>query len=304
MKFKINKVAVIGSGVMGGQIAAYITNAGIPVVLLDIVLSDKEDRNYLARTAIEKLLQQGDESSPFMQKKNAELVTIGNLEDDLDKIADADWIIEAVIENPKIKEDLYKKIDAIRKKGSIISSNTSTIPLKNLAKGQSAEFEKDLVITHFFNPLRYMKLLELVSTEKTDPESLNKVAEFCDVALGNGVVCCKDSPGFIANRLGIFFLQCGVDNAFAMGLSVEEADAVLSTPVGMPKSGVFGLMDIIGLDLIPLIAQSFFTTLPQDDVYRTIKMDYPLIEKMIKDGYIGRKGKGGFYRMIKTDAGK
>jgi 3-hydroxyacyl-CoA dehydrogenase len=302
MTSTIKKVAVIGSGVMGSQIAAHITNAGIPVVLLDIVLKDQLDQNFLAKSAIEKLTKM--DPAPFMHSKNTKLITPGNLEDDLAKLADVDWIIEAVLENPQIKSDLYKKVDGVRKPGSVISSNTSTIPLNVLIQGQSEQFAKDFLITHFFNPPRYMRLLELVTGEKTHAGAAEMIRDFCDRQLGKGVVPCKDTPGFIANRLGVFFIQCAVNAAFELGLSVEEVDAVFSKPTGMPKTGVFGLLDLIGLDLMPLIAKSFLTTLPPDDAYRGVNIAHPLIDKMIADGYTGRKGKGGFYRLNKTETGK
>ncbi|MBV8061682.1 MAG: 3-hydroxyacyl-CoA dehydrogenase [Alphaproteobacteria bacterium] len=298
----IKKVAVIGSGVMGSQIAAHITNAGVPVVLLDIVLKDNPDKNFLTKSALEKL--QKADPSPFMLPQNAKLITPGNLEDDLGKLADVDWVIEAVLENPQVKSDLYKKIDGVRKPGSIVSSNTSTIPLGALVSGQSEQFARDFLITHFFNPPRYMRLLELVTGVKTRPEAGELIRDFCDRNLGKGVVDCKDTPGFIANRLGVFFLQTAVNEAIAMDLTVEEVDAIFSKPVGMPKTAVFGLLDLIGIDLMPLIAKSFMATLPADDIYRKANIEHALITKMIADGYTGRKGKGGFYRMNKTETGK
>jgi 3-hydroxyacyl-CoA dehydrogenase len=298
----IKKVAVIGSGVMGSQIAAHITNAGVPVLLLDIVLKDNPDRNALAKGALEKL--QKADPAPFMHPKNVRLVTPGNLEDDLAKLADVDWIIEAVLENPQVKSDLYKKIDAVRKPGSIVSSNTSTIPLNVLTQGQSEQFARDFLVTHFFNPPRYMRLLELVTGAQTHAGAADTIRDFCDRQLGKGVVACKDSPGFIANRLGVFFLQSAVNAAFELGLTIEEADAVFSKPAGMPKTGVFGLLDLIGLDLMPLIAKSFLATLPVDDAYRAVNIAHPLIDKMIAGGYTGRKGKGGFYRINKSEGGK
>jgi 3-hydroxyacyl-CoA dehydrogenase len=298
----IQKVAVIGSGVMGSQIAAHVTNAGIPVVLLDIVPKDASDRNALAKGALEKL--QKADPAPFMHPKNAKLITIGNLEDDLGKLKDVDWIVEAVLENPQVKSDLYKKIDSVRKPGSIISSNTSTIPLAVLIDGQTQHFAHDFLITHFFNPPRYMRLLELVTGPQTRPDAIEIIRDFCDKMLGKGVVPCKDRPGFIANRLGTFFIQAAINATIELGLTVEEADAVCSKPMGMPKTGVFGLLDLIGLDLMPLIAKSFMATLAPDDEYRKIYRDPPLFQKMIADGYTGRKGKGGFYRLNKTETGK
>ena len=299
---EIRKVAVIGSGVMGSQIAAHIANAGVSVLLLDIVPKDAADRNLLTRSALEKL--QKADPAPFMHPKNARLIIAGNLEDDLDSLKDVDWIIEAVLENPQIKSALYKKIDGVRKAGSIVSSNTSTIPLGVLTGDQSELFAQDFLITHFFNPPRYMRLMELVTGPKTRTEAAELLRDFGDRRLGKGVVTCKDTPGFIANRLGVFFLQVAVNTAIDLGLTVEEADAVFSRPTGMPKTGVFGLLDLIGIDLMPLIAKSFMATLPSDDMYRVINREHPLITKMIADGYTGRKGKGGFYRLNKTDGGK
>lgn len=299
---EIRKVAVIGSGVMGSQIAAHVANAGVPVLLLDIVPKDSADRTALARGALEKL--QKADPAPFMHPSAVKLVTPGNLEDDLGALKEVDWIIEAVLENPTIKSDLYRKIDGVRKPGSIVSSNTSTIPLAVLTGGQTEAFARDFLVTHFFNPPRYMRLLEIVAGPKTRPEAVQLARAFGDRKLGKGVVTCKDTPGFIANRLGVFFLQTALNATLNLRLTVEEADAICSRPMGMPKTGVFGLLDLIGIDLMPLIAKSFFATLPADDTYRQIYRDPPLLQKMIAEGYTGRKGKGGFYRLTKTETGK
>lgn len=297
----IQKVAVIGSGVMGSQIAAQVANAGVPVLLLDIVPEGAKDRNQLAKAALERM--QKMDPAPFMHPKNVKLVTPGNLQDDLDKLKDVDWIIEAVLENPQVKADLYKKVDAVRKAGSVVSSNTSTIPLEHLIKDQSAQFGRDFLITHFFNPPRYMRLLELVVGDKTRADAVEDIRAFCDVRLGKGVVPCKDTPGFIANRIGTYFMQVAINATMDLGLTVEEADAVCSRPMGVPKTGVFGLIDLVGLDLMPLIAKSFLATLPADDDYRAIYREPELFKKMIADGYTGRKGKGGFYR-LNSEGGK
>lgn len=303
---EIKKAAVIGAGVMGSGIAAHIANAGIPVYLLDIVPNAvKEqggDRSVVAKTAIEKMLK--TDPAPFMHKKAAGLVTPGNIEDDLEKLADADLIIEAVLENPKIKHDLYQKLDKVRKDGSVVSSNTSTIPLSILLEGQSDRFARDFMITHFFNPPRYMRLLEVVKGPKTRQDAYDAVVAFCDRVLGKGVVPCKDTPGFIANRIGTYFMQAAVNEAMDLGLTVEEADAISGKPMGLPKTGTFGLIDLVGLDLMPLISKSLLSTLPADDDYRRIFRTSPMIEKMIADGYTGRKGKGGFYRQQKLPNGK
>jgi len=297
----IKRAAVIGSGVMGSGIAAHIANAGIPVVLLDIVpksaTNGDSDRSAIAKGALERLKKA--DPAAFMHPKNARLVTPGNLEDDLNLLADCDWIVEAIIEDVGLKADLYKRIDPVRKKGSVVSSNTSTIPLAMLTEGQSDAFKADFLVTHFFNPPRYMRLLELVTSEKTRSEAAEAIAAFCDRGLGKGVVRCKDTPGFIANRIGVTWIQAAVNEAITLGLTVEEADAVAGRPMGIPKTGIFGLMDLVGIDLMPHIAKSLLSTLPEGDFYRGIYREHAVIKQMIADGYIGRKGKGGFYRVNK-----
>ena len=287
----INKVAVIGSGVMGSGIAAQLTNAGLPVTLLDIKVEGKD----LAAEAVAKMLK--TEPAPFMRKANAKLITTGTIDDDLDLISDCDWIIEVVLEKLEIKHATYEKIEKARKKGSIVSSNTSTIPLHKLIEGQPDSFAKDFMITHFFNPPRYMRLLELIVGEKTDPKAVETIREICDVRLGKGVVQCHDTPGFIANRLGVFWLTAGVNEAIKQNVPIEIADAVMSKPVGIPKTGVFGLIDLVGIDLMPKLSESLLSTLPKDDAYRDIFIDHKFVHGMIEAGYTGRKGKGGFYRL-------
>ena len=291
----INKVAVIGAGVMGSGIAAQIANAGVPVVLLDIVPKDAEDRNVIAKGAVAKMLKA--DPAPFMSKKNAKLIEVGNLEDDLEKISDCDWIVEVVLEDLQIKHATYKKIQKHRKKNSIVTSNTSTIPLAKLAEGQPDAFVKDFMITHFFNPPRYMRLLEIITSGKTDKNAVKIVKDFCDVRLGKGVVTCKDTPGFIVNRLLVFWMQTALNVAVEDNVPLEVADAVMGKPIGVPKTAVFGLIDLVGVDLMPYLANSMLSSLPEDDEYRKIYKDYPFVPQMIEAGYNGRKGKGGFYRL-------
>jgi 3-hydroxyacyl-CoA dehydrogenase len=301
---EIRSAAVIGSGVMGGGIAAHIANAGIPVLLLDVVpeaAKGGNDRSVVARTAIERMLK--TDPAPFMTPKAARLVTPGNVEDDLQRLADVDWIVEAVVENPKVKAEIYAKVDAHRKPGSVVSSNTSTIPLAILTEGQSDAFRRDFCVTHFFNPPRYMRLLEVVKGPQTRDEVVEAVTRFGDVTLGKGVVRCKDTPGFIANRIGTFWIQAAFNAALDHGLTVEEADAVGGRPMGIPRTGVFALMDLVGIDLMPLISASLLRTLPDGDAYRTIWRDSPLVSTMIAQGYTGRKGKGGFFAMNKGEDG-
>ena len=298
---QIRKVAVVGAGLMGSGIAAHVTNAGVQVVLLDIVPPAADNRNVIAEGAVQKLLK--SEPAAFMHKRNAKLITTGNTEDDLELLADCDWIIEAVIENLDVKRNLYARLDQVRKPGSVVSSNTSTIPLGQLVAEMPASSRADFLITHFFNPPRYMRLLEVVAGPDTRNDASSAIREFCDVSLGKGVVDCKDTPGFIGNRIGIYWIQCAVLEAIDAGLTVEEADAVLGRPIGAPKTGVFGLADLVGLDLLPHVLQSLHTHLPNDDPFMTKSAVPAVIEDMLANGYTGRKGKGGFYR-LNRDGGK
>jgi len=291
---EIKKAAVIGAGVMGASIAAHIANAGIPVYLLDVV-SDAANRNSVAETTIKKLLKA--EPAPFMHADNARLITPGNIEDHLHWLSDADWVIEAVIENPRIKKSLYQKLDAVCHQDCLISSNTSTLPLTLLTEDAPDSFKQRFMITHFFNPPRYMRLLELVAGPETRPDLAAAVSRFADIKLGKSCVPCKDTPGFIGNRIGIYWLQLGLLEAMDLGLTVEQADAVMSSPFGIPKTGVFGLLDLVGLDLIPHILDSMKQALPPDDAFHQVNRLPELVETLIAEGYTGRKGKGGFYRL-------
>ena len=297
----IHKAAVIGAGVMGSGIAAQIANAGVPVLLLDVPTTNGGDRSALARGAIQRMLK--TEPAPFMHKGAAKLVEPGNTEDDLARLAEADWIIEVVVEDLAVKRGLYARIEELRKDGSVVSSNTSTLPLSMLVEGQPERFARDFLITHFFNPPRYMRLLELVAGAATRPEALAEIQDFADRRLGKSCVLCNDTPGFVANRIGNFWLQCAVNEARDHGLSVEEADAVMSRPVGIPKTGVFGLLDLVGLDLIPKVDANLAAALPEGDAYHGVRRDWALLDRLIAEGYTGRKGKGGFYRLDKS-AGK
>lgn len=293
----IRKVAVIGAGVMGAGIAAQLANAGLEVELLDRVDAQRYpgDNDGVAKGAIDALLK--NKPAAFMHKKNARKIRPGNTTDHMDRLKDCDLVIEAVFEDPKVKFDIFQKIDAHRKPGSIVASNTSTIPLRNLVEGQSAQFKKDFVITHFFNPPRYMPLLELVTSQDNPPELVAQVTRFMDEKMGKGVVVCNDTPGFIANRIGTFWIQAAINGAHDKGLTVEEADALIGKPMGIPKTGVFGLVDLVGLDLMPKVSASLLAKLPPQDGYVAISREYPVISAMIADGYTGRKGKGGFYRL-------
>lgn len=296
----IKKVCVIGAGTMGAGIAAQVANAGVPVILLDVV-RDLNDRDAVARGAVARLLK--TDPAPFMSVAAAKLVEIGNIEDHLADVAGCDWIVEAIVERLDVKQDLYARLEAVRRPGTAMSSNTSTIPLEQLVAGRSEDFTRDFLITHFFNPPRHMRLVELVSGPKSDPGLVARMEDFIDRSLGKVIVRAKDSPGFIANRLGAFWIQSGLNAAFDLDMTVEEADAIAGRPLGAPKTAIFGLIDLIGIDLLSPLQASLTSTLARDDPYQSIVRIHPVIEKMIAEGYTGRKGKGGFYR-INREAGK
>lgn len=299
---EIRQVAVFGAGVMGASIAAHVANAGVKVRLLDIAKTDGPNRSAIAIAAVDRLLKM--QPAPLMHRRNAELITPGNIDDDIAGIADCDWIIEAIVERVDLKRTLYEKIERARRPGSVVSSNTSTIPLATLVETMPDSFAADFLITHFFNPPRYLRLLEVTAGARTRKDAVETISRFADLRLGKTVVRCKDTPGFIGNRIGIYWLQCSVLHAMEAGLTVEEADAVLGRPMGVPKTGVFGLLDMVGLDLMPHVLGSMAASLPKEDPFHAVFREPALIKKMIAEGYTGRKGKGGFYRLKPDDPGK
>ncbi|MDX1499399.1 MAG: 3-hydroxyacyl-CoA dehydrogenase/enoyl-CoA hydratase family protein [Woeseiaceae bacterium] len=292
--YEINKAAVIGAGTMGAGIAGQLANAGIEVRLLDLP-ADGGDRNAIAKRGLERLL---DENQPgLLHADLAQRITVGNIDDDLDSIADCDWIAEAVVERLDVKQALYRKIDAVRKAGSIVSSNTSTIPISLLVEDMPKAFRQEFAITHFFNPVRYMRLLELVRGKHTRPEVMDCLEAFNEVRMGKGIVVCRDTPGFLGNRVGVFAIQTALHKAFELGLTPEEADAVFGRPLGIPKTGVFGLYDLIGIDLMQDVVLSLVSNLPKDDPFHAVAAEIPVMQRMIESGRVGNKGKaGGFYR--------
>ena len=290
----VKKVCVIGAGVMGAGIAAQVANAGIPVLLLDIVPREGDDRDAVAKGAVAKMLK--TDPAPFMSKRAAKLVETGNIDDHLGRVAECDWVVEAIVERLDVKQALYAKLEALKRPGTAVSSNTSTIPLGNLVEGRSEQFKADFLITHFFNPPRYMRLVEIVRGEHTDVAVAEKVEDFVDRFMGKRIVRAKDTPGFIANRIGTYWLAIAINAAMDQGLTVEEADQIGGRPMGVPKTGIFGLVDLVGVDLMPLLSKSLSSTLPAGDPYFDTVRPLPLVDKMIADGFTGRKGKGGFYR--------
>ncbi|WP_167103019.1 3-hydroxyacyl-CoA dehydrogenase/enoyl-CoA hydratase family protein [Sphingomonas oligoaromativorans] len=302
MADSIRKVCVIGSGTMGAGIAAQVANAGVPVLLLDIVPKDGADRDAIAKGAVAKMLK--TDPAPFMSKRAAKLVETGNIDDHLGRVAECDWVVEAIVERLDIKQSLYAKLEEVKKPGTAVSSNTSTIPLERLVEGRSDQFKRDFLITHFFNPPRYMRLLEIVTGPATDEALARKVEDFADRALGKRVIRAKDTPGFIANRLGTYWLAIAVNAAMDLGVSIEEADQIGGSPMGVPKTGIFALIDLVGVDLMPLLSKSLSSTLPAGDPYFDTVRPMPLVDRMIADGFTGRKGKGGFYKLEKGADGK
>ena len=292
---QIKKVVVIGSGTMGSGIAAHLCNANIPVTLLDL----KTEISEQARDRIHK-------SRPplLLDKSKINNIKVGNILDNFDEVKEADWVVEAVVERIDIKHDIYEKIFKERKKGAIVSSNTSSIPIKVLSEHLSEEEKKDFCITHFFNPVRYMGLLEIVKNENNDLEKINSLKKFCETELGKGAIICNDTPGFLGNRIGVYAMQIAMTEAFKMKLSIEEADAIFGRPMGIPKTGIFGLYDLIGIDLMADVLKSFIKELPKNDKFHEVAKEIPLVKKLIETGYTGRKGKGGFYRINKTSGTK
>ena len=289
---EIKNVVIIGSGTMGCGIAAQLCNAKIPVTLLDLTteISEKaRERIYKSRPPL------------LVDKSKINNISIGNINDDFNIVSNADWIVEAVVERIDIKHSIYEKIFKERKPGAIVSSNTSSIPIKVLAEKLSEEEKKDFCITHFFNPVRYMDLLEIVKSPNNNIEKINSLKKFCEEDLGKGTIICNDTPGFLGNRIGVYAMQVAMTEAFKMKLSIEEADAVFGRPMGIPKTGVFGLYDLIGIDLMADVLKSFIKELPENDEFQIVAKEIPLVKKLIETGYTGRKGKGGFYRMNKVE---
>ena len=306
MTYQIRKAAVLGSGVMGSGIAAHLANIGIPVLLLDIVppklgaddeakgltTEDPKFRNKFATTALDKLLKQ--KPAPLTTKKSLALLTPGNFEDHLDQLKDVDWIIEVVVENLDIKKSLYEKIESVRKPGTIITSNTSGISIEAMAEGRSEDFQKHFLGTHFFNPPRYLKLLELIPTEATAPEVVDFMTTFGEDRLGKGVVIAKDTPNFIANRIGTYGLQVTLHEMLERGYSIGEIDSVTGTLIGRPKSATFRTLDVVGLDTYMHVAKNVYDQTTGEE-QKTFELP-DVVKKMIDNGWIGAKAKQGFYR--------
>lgn len=305
MTYKIQKAAVLGSGVMGSGIAAHLANIGIPTLLLDIVpkevtgeeqakgytLESPQVRNRFAAGALQKLLKQ--KPAPLAAKKNLGLITPGNFEDDFDKLKDVDWIIEVIVENLEIKKGLMEKIDAVRKPGTIVSSNTSGVSINAMAEGRSEDFRKHFLGTHFFNPPRYLKLLEVIPSNTTAPEVVSFMQAFGEDILGKGVVVAKDTPNFIANRIGTYGLIITMKEMQERGYSVGEVDSVTGPLIGRPKSATFRTLDVVGLDTFAHVAKNVYDNTTGEE--QAVFAENQVLKKMIDNGWLGAKSGQGFF---------
>lgn len=295
---KIKKAAVIGAGVMGAAIAAQLANAGIPVLLLDIVLPDKPDRNFLAKAGVERALKA--KPAAFMDPDRASLIEVGNLEDDLKKLGGCDWVLEAITEKLDAKKDLWAKVESAAKKTAIISSNSSGIPMHLQIEGRSEDFQRRFVGAHFFNPPRYLHLLELIPTDKTAPEVLKALEEFSTHTLGKGVVVANDVPGFVANRIGVYGIVRAMQHMEKLGLTPAEVDQLTGPALGRASSATFRTADLSGLDIIHHVASDLGKATPDDEDFTLTDNFLGIVQK----GILGDKSGSGFYKKTKDESGK
>ena len=308
MKRRIQKAAVLGSGVMGSQLACHLANVGLEVVLLDIVtpnLSEEEKKNPIKRNElVNKSLQQAIKTnpSPIYKKSFAHRIHTGNFEDDLEKIKDCDWILEAVIEKLDIKKQLFEKVEQHRKPGTLITSNTSGIPIELMTDGRSEDFQKHFCGTHFFNPPRYLKLLEIIPSSKTSQEVIEFLMDYGDRWLGKTTVLCKDTPAFIANRVGVFSIMAIFHLMDEIGLTIEEVDALTGPLTGRPKSATFRTCDVVGIDTLVKVANGVRENCPDDEAKDLFGIP-EYVSKMVEKGWVGQKAGQGFYKKEKTKEG-
>lgn len=298
---KIRKAAVIGSGIMGGGIAALLAGAGVDVLLLDIVpfdLTDEEKKDPAARN---RMVQAGMDAalaskpSLFFNKKDAARISLGNLEDDIEKLAECDWIVEVVVENLKIKRDLFEKVAKVRKEGAIVTTNTSGIPLKDICEGFSQEFKEHFMGTHFFNPVRYMHLLELIPGAETKQEILDFIATFGEKNLGKGIVWAKDTPNFVGNRIGVQGIGACIKFMVEDGMTIPEVDALFGPALGRPKTAIFKTTDLVGLDTMAHVAKNSYDLCLDDEQRETMNLP-EFVGKMVEKKMLGNKTQGGFYK--------
>ena len=298
---RIERAAVLGAGTMGAAIAAHLANVGVKVLLLDIVPQGEQDRNKIARMGLERAIK--GRPAAFYLKDFARLVEVGNFEDDMEKLGDVDWIIEAVVERLDIKRQLFEKVDQYRKPGSIVSTNTSGISVNAIAEGRSEDFRKHFLGTHFFNPPRYMKLLEIIPGKDTDPAVVEFISRYGEDVLGKGIVYAKDTPNFIANRIGVFGMMYTLRVMEELDLSIEEVDALTGKVMGRPKMATFRLADMVGIDILYHVAKNVYDNAPNDE-WREIFKPPQWLEEMVQKGWLGDKTKQGFYKKVKGEGGK
>ncbi len=307
MKRRIEKAVVLGAGTMGARIAAHFANAGLPCVLLDIVPpgvaadAPAEARNKIVRAGLDGARK--SKPAAFFTAGLADRIAVGNFDDDLARCAEADWIIEVVAENLEIKRNLLVRVAQFRKPGAIVTTNTSGLPVHLIAEGLPEEFQQHWAGTHFFNPPRYLKLVELIPGPKTSPEMIETLREFCDRRLGKGVVVAKDTPNFIANRIGTFSILNALRLMGNLGLTVEEVDACTGPVIGQPKSATFRTADIVGLDVLVHVVKNVYETVPNDESREMFRVP-ALIEEMAKRGWLGDKTGQGFYKKVKGEGEK
>ena len=307
MKKSIHKVAVLGSGVMGSRIACHFANIGCEVLLLDIVpkeaadSNDKKARNKIVDDALKFALKSNP--SPIYNKKFAKRITTGNFDDNLSEIADADWVIEVIIENLDIKKSLFEKVDAVRKPGTLITSNTSGIPINMMLEGRSEDFQKNFCGTHFFNPPRYLKLLEIIPSKKTDSDIIDFLMDYGNRYLGKTTVLCKDTPAFIANRVGVYSIMSLFHIVTEMDLTIDEVDKLTGPVLGRAKSATFRTCDVVGLDTLVHVANGVQQNCPDDEANELFHSP-EYVTKMVENGWLGSKTKQGFYKKIKDENGK
>ena len=319
MKYQIHKTVVIGAGTMGAAIAAHLANAGLPVTLLDIVprqllpeeekkglkLQDRAVRNRIVQEGLDRAIKSRPAS--FFASEVAKLVKIGNLEDDFDAVAGADWVIEVIVENLKIKRQLMERIDAVRLSNTIVSTNTSGIPVASISEGLSESFRKHFLGTHFFNPPRYLKLLEVIPTQDTLTEVVDSIHHFAEYRLGKGVVIAKDTPNFIGNRLGFGGGAFALDYILNNSYSVEEVDAITGPAIGRPKTATFRLIDLVGIDVWQHVGNNLAPAIPHDEQaqrYLNSERVNSLIGTMVDRNWLGNKTNQGFYKPVKQDGKK
>ena len=312
---EIRKVGVLGAGVMGSGIAAHLANANVPALLLDIVpgqltpedekaglrSDDRRFRNKLALAGLESV--RTSKPALLYSKRFLPLISVGNFEDDWGKLAECDWIVEVVVERLDIKRQVFERLEAVRKPGAIVSSNTSGLPIRAMVEGRSEDFRKNFLVTHFFNPVRYMRLLEVIAGEDTDPEVVKFMSDFGQFLLGKGIVFGKDTPNFVANRIGVYGLMATVHAMVEMGYQVDEVDAITGPAMGRPKSASFGTVDLVGLDTMVHVVRTLREECPDDEGQPVFAVP-EFVTKMVENKQLGRKTKAGFFKREKGSKGE